>query len=127
MEKEKLNHSDENLYASYLEILNQRKKDLIETTPSPIAWESAWFYDFIPYQDDEEIRLCAVLPLMKMEIEEGRVSDDMREEIIGYYKAVILEGSFDDILKDDEEREMVKKDLKWCFATAVNEGLIQEK
>ena len=126
MDKQKINYSEENLYAAYSELLSQRRKNLIKITSDPEIQETTWYYDFIPYQSDEEVRVCAVLPLMKMELEEGFVSTDMLDEIVGYYEAIILEGSFDDILKDDEEREIVKKDLKWCYDTALNEGLIQK-
>ena len=123
MAKEKIEYSEENLYAENLQQLD-RRFEYYRTSADPKVWEASWYYDFIPYQDDEEVRLCAVLPLMKKEIECNAVSDDMKDEIEGYYYAVIIENGFDDILKDDEEREMVKRDLQWCYETAKQNGII---
>lgn len=118
-------YSEENLYAENLRQLEQRFKYYYQGYPTnPKVWETSWYYDFIPYQKDEEVRLCAVLPLMKKEIELGIVSDDMIDEIEGYYEAVIVNGEFDTILKDDEEREMVKKDLSWCYMVAKEKEII---
>lgn len=116
-------YSDENLYAWNLLDL-ERRFEYYRAYSDPKIWEESWYYDFIPYQKDEEVRLCAVLPLMIKEIEYDSVSDDMKDEIRGYYEAVIVEESFDEILKDDEEREMVNRDLRWCYETAKKKGII---
>ena len=119
------NDNDENLYAENVRQLEQLFPNYLTATSDPRNWEASWFYDFIPYQKDEEVRLCAVLPLMIKEIELSIVSEDMIDEIEGYYNSVIVLGEFDAILKDDEEREMVKEDLIWCYNTAKAKGIIK--
>jgi hypothetical protein len=121
MEEEK----ELNLYATYTDLVKSQVELFKEVSSIPERWETNWFYEFIPYQHNERVRLCAaVLPMMKLEVEMGVITEDMKEEIEGYYNAVIVENSFDEYLPNEEEREMVKKDLKWCYETAKKKGLI---
>jgi hypothetical protein len=120
----KKEYSENNLYADNLLSLVYRSENYIKNIPEPEVWENSWFYDFIPYQTNEEVRLCAVLPMIKLQLKQNCITAHMLEELIIYYEDVIINNDFDKVLSDDEERKMVKADLVQCYETAKQKGLI---
>ena len=115
--------NDNNLYKDNLRRIKQKASGYLEGL-KPSTWEANWLYDFIPYQDNEEVRACAVLPLIKVEIEQNNISEEMLNELGYYYDEVIVYKTLDNIFNDPEEKEMFLKDLKWCYETAKQRGLI---
>ena len=69
----------------------------------------------------EAERLNMLLPVMKWEIENDKLTDWLKEEIYLYYEDIYL-GNFDDVI-DESEKEKVVHDLTECFNKVFPEGL----
>ena len=69
----------------------------------------------------EAERLNMLLPVMKWEIENDKLTDWLKEEIYLYYEDIYL-GNFDDVI-DESEKDKVVHDLTECFNKAFPEGL----
>ena len=75
--------------------------------------ENSYLYYHVDLQDDEHDRLCVLLPLIKIEIENHILSKELLEELEIYYED-FNKGTLDDDLYEHEYEE-IKKDLYWCY------------
>ena len=75
--------------------------------------ENSYLYYNVDFQHDEHDRLCVILPLIKIEIENDMLSERLLEELEIYY-ANFNDGVLDDDLYEHEYEE-IKKDLYWCY------------
>lgn len=75
--------------------------------------ETSYLYRYVDLQDDEHYRICILLPLIKVEIENNILSKELLEELEIYYE------DFNNGVLDDElyehEYEAIKEDLYWCY------------
>lgn len=76
--------------------------------------ENSYLYYHIDEQHDEHNRLCVLLPLIKVEIENNMLSKELLEELEIYYSD-FNDGILNDILYEHEYEE-IKQDLFWCYA-----------
>lgn len=109
--------SDEELaYADskrYLQSFYQSGIKMHGTYKDSKTLENSYLYQCDGFQDDEYLRLCTLLPLIKLEIENGMLSKELLEELEIYY-ADFNDGVLDDELYEQEYEE-IKKDLYWCY------------
>jgi hypothetical protein len=75
--------------------------------------ENSYLHYNVDFQNDEHDRLCVLLPLIKIEIENQMLSDELLEELEIYYED-FNKGILDDELYE-HEYEDIKKDLYWCY------------
>lgn len=75
--------------------------------------ENSYLYYHVDLQHNEHDRLCVLLPLIKIEIENNMLSKELLEELEIYY-ADFNDGVIDDVLYEHEYEE-IKKDLYWCY------------
>jgi hypothetical protein len=75
--------------------------------------ENSYLHYNVDFQDDEHDRLCVLLPLIKVEIENKMLSDELLEELEIYYED-FNKGVLDDDLYEHEYEE-IKSDLHWCY------------
>lgn len=112
----KKNISDEELYYEdykremqfYWGIIN--KSSAFEDVKT---FENSYLYRHVDDQHNEHDRLCVLLPLIKIEIENNMLSKELLEELEIYY-ADFNNGILDDELYEHEYEE-IKSDLYWCY------------
>ena len=75
--------------------------------------ENSYLHYNVDFQDDEHDRLCVLLPLIKIEIENNMLSKELLEELEIYYED-FNKGVLDNDLYE-HEYEDIKKDLYWCY------------
>jgi hypothetical protein len=75
--------------------------------------ENSYLHYYVDDQSDEHDRLCVLLPLIKIEIENNMLSKELLEELEIYY-ADFNDGILDDELYEHEYEE-IKSDLYWCY------------
>ena len=75
--------------------------------------ENSYLYYYIDAQYNEHDRLCVLLPLIKIEIENDMLSKELLEELEIYY-ADFNDGILDSVLYEHEYEE-IKQDLYWCY------------
>lgn len=75
--------------------------------------ENSYLYYNVDFQNDEHDRLCVLLPLIKIEIENQMLSKELLEELEIYYED-FNKGVLDDELYEHEYEE-IKTDLYWCY------------
>ena len=75
--------------------------------------ENSYLYHHNGAEDDEYLRLCVLLPLIKIEIENNMLSKELLEELEIYYED-FNKGVLDDDLYECEYED-IKKDLYWCY------------
>lgn len=123
---EKTNEEQEvNFYADTKRHLLLGAKDYCEDNDAHV-WENNWFYQYIPGQDDEEVRMCAVISLAVYELEHNNITEEMLDEIDYYYYEVFEQKSFEDVFDNPKSKEECFADLKWCYETAKEKGLLED-
>ena len=75
--------------------------------------ENSYLHYHVDDQYDEHDRLCVLLPLIKIEIENHMLSKELLEELEIYYED-FNNGVLDDELYEHEYEE-IKADLYWCY------------
>ena len=80
--------------------------------------ENSYLYYNVDLQDDEHDRVCVLLPLIKIEIENRMLSKELLEELEIYYDD-FNNGVLDEYLYEHEYEE-IKKDLYWCYENRKN-------
>lgn len=88
-------------------------KNTSKSTKFSKILENSYLYQNSGAQDDEHDRLCVLLPLIKIEIENQMISKEMLGELENYYD-VFNNGDLDNDLYECEYEE-IKKDLYWCY------------
>ncbi len=86
------------------------------------SWESYWFCVNEPC--DEDARICVVLVLLVYELEQDDVTPEMIGELNYYYNEAFVQKNLEDLFEEPEAKEKCFADLKWCYDTAKQKGLI---
>lgn len=85
---------------------------------TPKTLENSWLYDKTGMQYDEANRLSVLLPLIKLEVENKMLSDDLLEELEIYYDD-FNDGMFNELF-DEWELELIKEDLTYSYNNRMN-------
>ena len=114
-----------NFYADTKRHLQSVSKDYCEDNDARF-WENNWFYEYITNQHDEDIRMCVVIAMAVYELQHNNVTEDMIGEIDYYYYEVFEQKSFENVFEDSETKKECFADLKWCYETAKEKGLLED-
>ena len=113
----------------YLDLYTEVKLDLLEydfltNYDEPNIWQNIWFTMNEPC--DEQMRMIVVVELLVYELEQNKITSEMIGELDYYYFEAFEQKSFDDVFEEPEAKEKCFADLKWCYETAKEKGLLED-
>lgn len=79
----------------------------------PGTLQNNWLFDKMEMQTDERLRIIALMPLIKYEVENKRLSPELEEELCIYYED-FSKGLFQGVLSP-RDYKLIEKDLNWCY------------
>ncbi len=110
------------LYSDFKSDLDEMIKRDFFDSDNANTWENNWFCINEPC--DEECRICIVLVLLVYELEQDKVTSRMIGELNYYYNEAFVQKNLEDLFEEPEAKEKCFADLKWCYDTAKQKGLI---
>lgn len=100
------------------------RHDFLRKTDNPKIWQNSWFALNEPC--DEQMRMIVVVALLVYELEQNNITSEMIGELDYYYYEAFEQKSFDDVFEEPEAKEKCFADLKWCYETAKEKGLLED-
>ncbi len=110
------------LYSDVKSIL--LRYDFLTKYDEPTIWENIWFTMNEPCS--EEMRIIVVVSLLDYELKQNKISSEMIGELDYYYYEVFEQKAFENVFEDLKAKEKCFADLKWCYETAKEKGLLED-